>query len=109
MVHQLAGTGTRGPNPGGNKRYRDGSRAVSAGWFGGAVLGARFLHVAHELSLGDTVIEAKLLLFFETDGVFGALATGLAVLTGGIGPFGGLPGETGRSPKRRVILRRGPR
>ena len=49
----------------------------------GTVLGARFLHVTHELTLGNAVVEAKLLLLFEADRVFRALATGLAVLTGG--------------------------
>ena len=79
---------------------------------GGTFLGARFLHVAHELTLGDAVVEAKLLLLFETDRVFRALATGLAVLTGGIGPFGGLPGETGevsqapRDPQARAAVTR---
>jgi len=77
---------------------------------GGTLLGARFLHVTHELTLGDAVVEAKLLLLFETDRVFRALATGLAVLTGGIGPLCGLPGETGevsqapRDPQTRAAV-----
>ena len=79
---------------------------------GGTLLGARFLHVAHELTLGDAVVEAKLLLLFEADGVFGALATGLAVLTGGIRPLSGLTGETGkvsqapRNPQTRAAVAR---
>ncbi len=61
---------------------------------GRTLLSTGFLHVAHQLALGDPVVEAEFLFFFETDRVFGALATGLAVLTGGIRPLGGLTGET---------------
>ena len=78
----------------------------------GTVLSARFFHVAHELAFGDAVVEAKLLLLFETDRVFRALATGLAVLTGWIGPLCGLPGETRevsqapRDPQTRAAVTR---
>ena len=78
----------------------------------GTLLGTGLFHVAHELALGDSVVEAKFLLFFETDCVFGALATGLAVLTGGIGPLCGLPGETRevsqapRDPQARAAVAR---
>ena len=61
---------------------------------GGTLLGTGFLHIAHQLALGDPVVEAEFLLFFESDRVFRALATGLAVLTGGVRPFCSLPGET---------------
>ena len=78
----------------------------------GSFLSARFLHVAHELAFGDAVVEAKLLLLFQSNGVFRALATGLAVLTGWIGPLRGLPGETGkvsqapRDPQARAAVSR---
>ena len=78
----------------------------------GAFLRSRFLHVAHKLAFGDAVVEAKLLLLFQSNGVFRALATGLAVLTGWIGPLRGLPGETGkvsqapRDPQARAAVSR---
>ena len=59
-----------------------------------AILGTGLLHVAHNLPFVIPVVEAELLFLFEADCVFGAPATGLAVLTGGMGPLSGLPGET---------------
>lgn len=78
----------------------------------GSILSTSFLHVAHKLPFGNPVIESELLFFFETDCVFGALATGLAVLTGGMGPLCGLPGETRevsqapRDPQARAAVSR---
>ena len=84
MVDQLAGTGDGGAKteaetdviePVFQKLEQVGS--------GGAFLGTGFLDVANQLTFGNAVVEAQFLLLFEADRVFGALATGLAVLTGG--------------------------
>ena len=113
MVHQLTGTGNGGAEAEAEAHIVETVlEQLQQVGSGGTLLGARFLHVAHELTLGDAVVEAKLLLLFEADGVFGALATGLAVLTGGIRPLSGLTGETGkvsqapRNPQTRAAVAR---
>jgi len=113
MVHQLAGTGDGGAK---TKTEANIVETVLEQFqqvgTRGTLLGPGFLDVANQLTFGDAVVEAKLLLLFEADCVFGALATGLAVLTGGIRPLGGLTGETGkvsqapRDPQTRAAVAR---
>ena len=113
VVHQLAGAGHGGTEA---EAEADVVETVLEQFqqvgTRGTLLGPGFLDVANQLTFGDAVVEAKLLLLFEADGVFGALATGLAVLTGGIRPLCGLTGETGkvsqapRNPQARAAVAR---
>jgi hypothetical protein len=97
MVDQLSGAGDGGAKTKAETHIVEASfQQLEEVCAGGPFHGTGLLHVADELPFRNTVIEPKLLLLFETDGVFGALATGLAVLTWWVRPLGGLTGETGK-------------